>query len=151
MTLFETDLKRNLKANRARESGKKPFRPSRFTVVSAIIKAYGLDLAFLGLLDRVDERVFHNLAKSAKIKEKPGLELPLFSLTTEDGYYLTNAIKEKLDNPYLNYARDPEELILSPFLYRMNPALPEEILANRHFAWLSAQELEKITENRKLP
>lgn len=138
------DLKQNLRARRARESSKKPFLPSRFSVVSSIIKIHGLDFAFLRLLDRIDEIVFHNLAKSAKIKEKSGLELPLFSLTVEAGYYLTTAIMEKLDNPYLDYARDPEELILSVALYRRNPALPAEVLAGRHFAGLWAEELEKI-------
>ncbi|MBM4293677.1 MAG: hypothetical protein FJ126_02075 [Deltaproteobacteria bacterium] len=137
------DLKRNFKTGRAQEARKKLFLPSRFNLVSSIVKAYGLDNAFLRLLDRVDERAFHNLAKSAKIKEKPGLTLPLFSLATEAEYLLTAAIMEKLDNPYLDNARDPEELVLSAPLYRRNPALPPEVLAPRHFAELLAEELEK--------
>jgi hypothetical protein len=136
-------LKQSFQNRRSRETGKKPFLPSRFTVVSSVVATYGLDNAFLSLMDRFDEKAFHNLAKSAKIKEKPGLALPLFALSTEAEYRLTAAIMEKLDNPYLDHARDPEELILSAALYRRNPALAPEVLATRHFAGLLAEELDR--------
>jgi hypothetical protein len=117
------------------------------------MSAFGLDHGFLRLLARLDEAGFHNLAKSAKIKEKSGLASPLFALISEAEYRLATAIMEKLDNPYLEYARDPEELILSAPLYRRNPDLPPEVLATRHFAGLLTEELEKNrkqkTENRK--
>jgi hypothetical protein len=147
------DLKGVIQARRTREARKKPFLPSRFSVVNSIVAAHGLDYEFLRLLARLDEAAFHKLAEYGKIKEKPHLDLEFFSLATEAEYLLSGAITEKLDSPYLDFARAPEELLLAAPLYRLNLALPGEVLASRHFAGLLMEELEKNrkqkTENRK--
>jgi hypothetical protein len=42
----------------------------------------------------------------------------------------------ELDNPYLAYARSPEEILLSRPLWQRRPGLDPEALSSRHLAAL---------------
>ena len=71
-----------------------------------------------------------------QIRKKVTFESPLFSLATAEEYHLTMAIISKVDNPYLQFAHSPEEILLSRPLYHLNPALNSEILKCCHFETL---------------
>jgi hypothetical protein len=76
------------------------------------------------------------LARACRAEAKPLYEAPLFFLATSAEYRVIHQIIEELDNPYLAYARSPEEILLSRPLWQRRPGLDPETLASRHLAAL---------------
>jgi hypothetical protein len=122
---------------------KRRWRPSQFTRVSSIVKAYGLGETFLSTLEALPESLTGPGRRFKTMKLKASLELPLFGLATAEVYDLTIRIIRKIDNPYLDYVQDPEEILLSRPLFHRNPHLDPEALNRFHFATLLARELHR--------
>lgn len=132
------DIRRHLKQARTRT--KKPFARTAFTVVSALVREYGLDHGFLAQLRDFSLPGAAELLALGLV-EKDSFEAPLFSLTGAPGYWLTQEILAAADNPYLRFAHSPEELLLSGPLFRLNPELAPAALARVHFRTLAAREI----------
>jgi hypothetical protein len=122
---------------------KRPWRPARFTRISSIVKAYGLGETFLSTLDALPESLGGARRRVKNKKIKAPLELPLFALATAEVYDLTTRIISKVDNPYLDYVQDPEEILLCRPLFHSNPHLGPEALSRFHFATLLGRELNR--------
>jgi len=122
---------------------KRPWRPSRFTRISAIIVAYSLGETFWRTLVALPESLPGAGLGFKAMKCKASLELPLFALTTPQVYELTDRIIRKIDNPYLDYVQDPEEILLCGPLFRRNPHLGPEVLNRFHFSMLLGRELNR--------
>jgi hypothetical protein len=139
MNLF-THIKRERKQQRK----KRPFKRDVFNQISGIVRQYGLKESFLGIFDTVEDHLTIKNSDSSRIRMKTPLVSPLFSLVTEDEYYITMAIIDKVDNPYLVFAHSPEEILLCRYLYRLNPALSPEKLMRYHFETLFLHERAKL-------
>jgi hypothetical protein len=122
---------------------KRPWRPSRFTRISSIVKAYSLGETFLRTLEALPESLSGTGLGFTTMKFKAPLELPLFALATAEVYDLTTRIIRKIDNPYLDYVQDPEEILLCRPLFHSNPHLGPEALSRFHFATLLGRELNR--------
>jgi hypothetical protein len=122
---------------------KRPWRPSRFTRISSIVKACGLGETFLSTLEALPESLTGAGLRFKTMKFKASLELPLFALATAEVYDLTTRIIRKIDNPYLDYVQDPEEILLCRPLFHSNPHLGPEALSRYHFATLLGRELNR--------
>jgi len=130
------DLLRNIKSDRARQRRKQPRGRNVFNTVSCIVKAYGLGESFLELLDKAEDSSSDQSMKAIEVKAKKELELPPFSLVSEEEYGLVMAITDKLDNPYLQFAHSPEEMLLSARLYEADHVLRSEDLLRHDFETL---------------
>jgi hypothetical protein len=119
---------------------KRPWRRSQFTRISSIVKAYGLGESFLRTLDSPPESLTTYGFRFVGGKAKASLELPLFVLATEAEYYLAISIISKINNPYMDYVQDPEEILLCGPLYLRNPHLGPDELSRFHFATLLGWE-----------
>lgn len=115
---------------------KRPWRRSSFTRISSIVKAYGLGESFLRTLDSPPEALAAYGLRLATGKVKASLELPLFALALEAEYRLAVSIIRKIDNPYLDYVQDPDEILLCGPLYLRHPHLGPDELSRYHFAAL---------------
>jgi hypothetical protein len=122
---------------------KRPWRPARFTRISSIVKAYGLGETFLRTLDALPESLAGAGLRFKTMKFKASLDLPLFALATAEVYDLATRIIRKIDNPYLDYVQDPEEILLCRPLFHRNPHLGPEALSRFHFATLLGRELNR--------
>jgi hypothetical protein len=122
------DLLQTIRKDRALQRRRRPLGRDAFKTVSCIVKAYGLDGNFLEMLDRTDDHPSTDSMKITQVKAKKVLELPPFSLVSEEEYRLAMSIAARLDNPYLQFAHSPEELLLSVPLYEANPSLESEDL-----------------------
>jgi hypothetical protein len=125
------------------QAAKRPWRPSQFTRISSIVKAYGLGETFLRTLEAPPESLTGAGRRFKAIKFKTALELPLFALATAEVYDLTTRIIREIDNPYLDYVQDPEEILLCRPLFHCNPHLDPEALNRFHFATLLGRELNR--------
>jgi hypothetical protein len=130
------DLARSIKSNRARQKSKRSHKRKVFTTVSLVVKEYKLGNDFLQSLDGVDRCLSQRRAEPRHVKGKRLLEVPPYSLVTQDEYGIVMAIISKLDNPYLRFAHSPEEMLLSVSLYEADPSLPSEDLLGEDFETL---------------
>jgi hypothetical protein len=125
------------------ERGRRPRRPwprSRFTRITSIVRAYRLGESFLRTLDAPPESFTGDSLWFKQGKGKATLEMPLFALATAEEYYLATGIIKKIDNPYLDYVQDPEEILLCRPLFLRNPHLGPDELNRFHFATLLGRE-----------
>jgi hypothetical protein len=125
------------------QAAKRPWRPSQFTRISSIVMAYGLGETFWRALEAPPESLTGGGRRFKTMQFKAPLELPLFALATAEVYDLTTRIIRKIDNPYLDYVQDPEEILLCRPLFQRNPHLDPEALNRFHFATLLNQELNR--------
>ena len=151
MTLLE-----NLKIKRALDKKKRPLRPSLYEVVIRVAQEHRLRDDFLEKLDDVSLKGTGYQSPPDTIRPKPALAPRLFPLAGEADYRLAQAIISKVNNPYLFYAYGPEEILLCPALYRLNPGLEADKLVCCHFEMLLAyelaqQELQDLGEPSKNP
>jgi hypothetical protein len=123
-----------------RRAPKQPWRPSWFTRVHTLVTVYKLTPDFVRTLAGPETGPAPAGPGGAPQRPKASLNLPLFALATPGEYELTMAILAKIDNPYLDYVQDPEELRLCGPLFRRNPHLSPEELVRVHFAALLARE-----------
>ncbi|MDY0042577.1 MAG: hypothetical protein RBS57_19885 [Desulforhabdus sp.] len=83
------------------------------------------------------------------------MKFPLFSLVTQKEYSITVSIMNRVENPYLEFVHAPEEILMSEYLYRLNPSIHPERLMRFHFETLVMYEQRKrdsritIKETRK--
>ncbi len=130
------DLKDALRRRRSRRKAKEPFSPSLFSHVGGLVRRHRLGEAFCRHLIPMSEAGAEKLVRTLRAEDKPGYEAPLFFLATPGEYEVIQKIIAGLDNPYLAYAHSPEEMLLSPVLWRQRPGLDPETLSGRHYAAL---------------
>jgi len=130
------DLAQNLRSDRARQKRKQPHGRKVFNTVSCIVREYKLGEDFLKLIDNTDGYFSQRRMDLRQVKGKKVLELPPFSLVSQDEYRIAMAITGKLDNPYLQFAHSPEEMLLSARLYEANPSLTSQDLLRHDFGTL---------------
>jgi hypothetical protein len=140
MTTADDRLKGQVRQCRAARAGPRPWTPSRFSRVAAIVARYGLTEAFLAEAAAPAEALLDHLGVQF---HKAPLALPLFGLATEDQYRLAQRLMALADNPYLDYAATPADVLLSAPLYRLNPHIPAAELAGAPFTLLLARELQR--------
>lgn len=145
------DLLQNIRSDRARQRRKQPCKRAIFNTVSGIVKEYGLDENFLELIDKTEEDPSRVSMQFEAVKAKKVFEFPPFSLVSKEQYRLVVTIAGKLDNPYLQFAHSPEEMLWSAPLYEANPSLRREELLRRDFATLlqcqrAKEELAELVE-----
>jgi hypothetical protein len=134
------DLIGHIKHNRAKQRQKKPFRRDAFNRISSIVRQYDLNESFLDLFDTVEDHLAPKKLNISRVRMKPPLISPLFSLVAEEEYHLTMSIIDKVDSPYLTFAHSPEEILLCEPLFRLNPELSPETLMRYHFESLFLHE-----------
>ncbi|MEW6387697.1 MAG: hypothetical protein AB1491_09315 [Thermodesulfobacteriota bacterium] len=142
-------LREDLKINRALSRKKKPLRPSLFAQVIQVVQEYALGDDFLKKLDHPGLEPTGPPFPLDSLPPKPVRAPRPFPLASEAEYNLAQAIISKVNNPYLFYASRPEEILLCPSLYRLNPGFGAETLERCHFALLLAyasaqQELQDL-------
>jgi hypothetical protein len=130
------DLLQNIRSDRVRQRRKQPYRRGVFTKVSYIVKGCGLGETFLNMLDNIGDYLSRQSLDLTAVKVKKVVDFPLFSLVSEEQYRLAVTITDRLDNPYLQFAHSPEEMLLSAPLYAADPSLSPEDLMRYDFATL---------------
>ena len=133
-------LLQNIRSERSRHRKKQPFVRDTFNQIHGLVRRYGLEERFLTVLENEGDYLSETNLEGRRIREKVPFESPLFSLATAEEYRLATAILSKVDNPYLQFAHSPEEILLSRPLYHLNPALNSEILKCCHFETLLMYE-----------
>jgi hypothetical protein len=112
-------LKERIREDRSRQKVKESLPETVLTVVAAIVQKFDLQ-ALPSAGEGGDGRV--------EMSPKAEGRLSLFPLLTPEQWRLTRAIAARFDNPYLIFARSPEEIVLSRRLYECNPDLTVETL-----------------------
>jgi hypothetical protein len=130
------DLLHNIRSDRARQRKKQPYKRTVFNTVSCIIRENALGADFLEPYNHNEYSLSEETMVRAENKVKIMLETPPFSLVSKEEYELAVTIETKLDNPYLAFARSPEEMLLSVPLYETNPSLGSALLLRYHFETL---------------
>ena len=138
------DLLQDIRSDRARQKRKQPYIRSLFNTVCSLVKAYGLREDFLRSLDNLDNWLPEKNMTVTRLKAKDAVEFSLFSLASREEYDVAVAIMSKIDNPYLQFAHTPEEILLAGPLYEANPLLKSEDLVRCHFETLLLYERGKI-------
>ena len=136
-------IKQYIKKERAQKKKKKPFKRDIFNKISGLVRRYELDNGILKRLDKAVDYLPEEKTISDQFRPKISFKFPLFSLATKEEYHLAMAIIQKIDNPYLQFAQSPEEMLLCQPLYRLNPALSHEQLMQYHFETLVLKERAK--------
>ncbi len=119
----------HIRTDRARQKGKKPLPETVFAVVAAIVKTFKVESVPAGEVVRAESPA-----------KAPADRLSLFPLLTQAQWQLTQEIIDKFNNPYLIYARSPEDFTLSLLLYRHNPDLTAATLQEHSLGWLLTRE-----------
>jgi hypothetical protein len=124
MTLLE-----HLKTHRARQKGKNPLPETVFAVVASLVQQFALTSIPPGESPR-----------DRKVQTPRAARLSLFPLLSPVQFRLAQEIIARFDNPYLIYARSPEDVTISLLLYQSNPHLPAETLQEYSLGALWAGE-----------
>jgi hypothetical protein len=124
-------LKERIRDDRSRQNVKEPLPETAVTVVAAIVQKFDLQA-----LPPAGE------GEGGRRKMSPKAEgrLSLFPLLTPKQWRLTREIAARFDNPYLMFARSPEEIVLSQRLYGCNPDLTTEVLGEQSLGALWVKE-----------
>jgi hypothetical protein len=131
----------SIKEGREKEGEKRPFEQRLFDRVAAVVRSFGLGQRFLEEMEAWEPSLSVRSPGLMRTRNKRGPEPVLFSLVSEDEYRVAVEIIEGLNNPYLAFAGDPEELLLSGVLFRINPNLGPEVLARAHLGAVLRHEL----------
>jgi hypothetical protein len=129
----EAGLLQDLRKARARQKAKLPFKPDLFQKILALVRKYGLKEDFLAQIDKLSDHRGLEKPQYDRIKVKKRLDAPLFALATPEEYGLTQAIIQKVNNPYLLFANSPEEILVCNVLFQGDPAIEPQKLASLHF------------------
>lgn len=151
------NLLEKIKNERAQSKKKRPFRRTLFDQVNGLVRTYSLEESFLSRLEVPEDYLSEAKVECAQLKKKRPVEFPLFSLSAEKEYRLTTAIMSKVNNPYLEFARSPDEIAISKLLFDLNPSLGADKLERYHFETLllcehakkEMEDLQKQTKNRR--
>jgi hypothetical protein len=130
------DLKESLRRDRDRGQAKSPLAPDLFSQVGGLVRRHRLGEAFCRLMATMSQARAEALARACGSHAKPLYEASLFFLATPEEYQVIDQILSELANPYLAWARSPEEILLSRPLWRRRPGLDPETLNCRHLAAL---------------
>ena len=130
------DLLQNIKTDRVRQRKKQPYKREVFNTISGIVKGYGLSEDFLELLGKTEDYPSRKSIEFVEVKAKKKFEFPAFCLVSKEEYRLAVTIAGQLNNPYLQFARSPEEILLSAPLYEANPLLGSDDLLRCDFETL---------------
>jgi hypothetical protein len=130
------NLKESLRRDRVRGQTKSPLAPDLFSQVGGLVRRHRLGEAFCRLMGTMTGARTEALARACGSHAKPLYEAPLFFLATPEEYQVIDQILTGLVNPYLAWARSPEEILLSLPLWRRRPGLDPETLNCRHLAAL---------------
>ena len=138
------DIRQDIKLDRARQKRKRPCQRTALHTVGCIVKGYRLGDDFLKRLDAPEDGHLGQKAELTELKTKTAFEVPPFCLLSQEQYGLVMVMVAKLDNPYLAFARSPEEMLRSASLYAANPSLePRDLL---HFDFETLLRLERARE-----
>ena len=130
------DLLQKIKTERAQSKKKRLFKRKLFDKVSGLVRAYSLEESFLASLVVPEDYLSEAKVESVQLRKKRPIDFPLFSLSAEEKYRLTTAIMSKVNNPYLEFARSPDEIAISKMLFDLNPSLGADTLERCHFETL---------------
>jgi hypothetical protein len=130
------DLLKKIKSERAQSKRKKPFQRTLFDKVNGVVRKYSLKESFLSKLEVSEDYEAEAQVEFAQLRKKKAIDFPLFSLSAEKEYRLTTAIMNKVNNPYLEFAQSPEEIVISKPLFDLNPSLGTDQLERYHFETL---------------
>lgn len=118
-----------IKRDRARQRGKITLPETVFSVVAAIVQKFNLQVVPAGEGRGIE-----------LLETNPGGRLSLFPLLSVGQWRLTKKIIEKYDNPFIVYARSPQDFGLSRWLYQRRPDLPVEVMKEFSLAALWMRE-----------
>jgi hypothetical protein len=141
------DLLQKIKSERAQSKKKRPFKRRLFAKVNGLVRTYSLEESFLSRLEVPEDYFSEAKVEFAQLRKKRPIEFPLFSLSAEKEYRLTTAIMNKVDNPYLEFAQSPDEIVISKTLFDLNPSLGADTLERYHFETLLLCERAKKEMN----
>jgi hypothetical protein len=141
------DLLQKIKSERAQSKKKRPFKRRLFDKVNGLVRTYSLEESFLSRLEVPEDYFSEAKVEFAQLRKKRPIEFPLFSLSAEKEYRLTTAIMNKVDNPYLEFAQSPDEIVISKTLFDLNPSLGTDTLERYHFETLLLCERAKKEMN----
>jgi hypothetical protein len=128
-------LLETIRADRCRQKARKPLPEMAVAVVAAIVQKYDLVAVPEEWADGIDK----------PWEAKPAGRMSLLPLATAAQWRLTKEIMGRYDNPYLVFARTPEDISLSRRLYERNPGLAPEVLQEQSLGALWRMEIsEKI-------
>ena len=130
------DLLEKIKSDRAQSKKKRLFRRTLFDKVNGLVRTYSLEESFLSRLEVPEDYVSEAKVEFAQLRKKKPIEFPLYSLSAEEEYRLTTAIMNKVNNPYLEFAQSPDEIVISKTLFDLNPSLGADTLERYHFETL---------------
>lgn len=138
MRLLINQIKREHRAKK-----KEPYRPSAFSVVKVIVEEYGLVESFVEKPVSLPRIKAPGGLMQGPLQAKKKLEIPPFALADRGQYLLAMKVVDTFINPYLPFARSPDEIVLSGRLYSLNPSIRPKLLEKRHFESLFLVELAK--------
>jgi hypothetical protein len=124
-------LLETIRKDRFRQKVRKPWPETTAAVVAAIVQKYEL-MAIPG--------EWVNAAENPR-EAKPAGRMSLLPLATAAQWRLTKEIMAQYDNPYLVFARSPEDISLSRRLYERNPGLAPEVLQEQSLEALWVKEI----------
>jgi hypothetical protein len=130
------DLRKNIKDGRARQRIKRHREDKVFNTVCTIVRNYGLDEDFLKTIEDLDQDPWQHPVRNLEVRAKQPMEIPPCCMVSAEIYGLVLKIIGRLDNPYLAFARSPEEMVLSARLHRSNPSLDARLLLRHDFRTL---------------
>ena len=130
------DLLEKIRNERVQNKRRVPFERTLFDKISGLVRRYSLEESFLSSLENTEDYLSEAKIEFVQLKKKSSMEFQLFSLSPEKEYRLTTAIISKVNNPYLEFARSPDEIAISKTLFDLNPSLETEKLKRCHFETL---------------
>ena len=133
---IDMDLRKNIIDDRSRRKTKQNSEEKVFNAVCSIVKAYGLGNDFLKMLDGFEDSSGRQGAGALEVKAKRPLEIPPYCMVPGEAYGLVLDIMGRLDNPYLPFARSPEEMVLSAHLYQCDRSIDARQLLRHDFGTL---------------
>jgi hypothetical protein len=107
-----------------------------FNTVCVMTKRYGLGEDFLKMIDSLDHDPGRHPVRSLEVRAKQPIEIPPYCMVSAEEYGLVQEIIRRLDNPYLSFARSPEEMVLSARLHDSDPSLDARHLMRHDFRTL---------------
>ncbi|MFH2218032.1 MAG: hypothetical protein ABII68_00020 [Pseudomonadota bacterium] len=147
------NLLQHIRSDRKEKKKKEPYKQTLFNRIGAIVKSYKPADDFLEKLENFRYELSGGDVEFDRIKLKPRLEIPLFSLLTRDEYRVTKKIMNSVESPYIHFANSLDEILLSRSLFLRNPSLSPETLARHHLETLLLCEFakEKIRDLKQRP
>ncbi len=130
------DLREKIRGDRARQRMKRHRQDRVFNTVCVITKNYGLGEEFLKMIESLDRDPGRHPVRALEVRAKQPIEIPPYCMVSAEEYGLVQEIIRRLDNPYLSFARSPEEMVLSARLHNSDPSLDARHLLRHDFRTL---------------